>query len=193
MEKELIIFDFFGVISSEVFPIWAKKHFSPTETKTIRKDIIEKGDKGIITEKEVFNLLSKITGEDSEKILNDWLEIAVINNEMIKLIRKLRKKYKTALLSNAVGEFLNKILARIDTDELFDLMVISSEENMTKPGKEIFELLLSKMNIQACKSIFIDDNILNVEAAREIGIDSILFENIEKLKSTLLFYNIENE
>lgn len=37
MEKELIIFDFFGVISSEVFPIWAKKYFSPTEIKTIRK------------------------------------------------------------------------------------------------------------------------------------------------------------
>ena len=191
MEKELIIFDFFGVISSEVFPIWAKKYFSPTEIKTIRKDIIEKGDKGIIKENEIFKKLSQKTGENSEKILNEWLEIAVINNEMITLIENLRKKYKIALLSNAIGEFLNRILSRIDTNQLFDFIVISSEANIIKPDKKIFELLLSKMNIQANNSIFIDDNIINVEVAKSIGIEAILFEDVQQLKEMLLHYNIE--
>ena len=36
MGKELIIFDFFGVISSEVFPIWAEKYFSLNEIKFIK-------------------------------------------------------------------------------------------------------------------------------------------------------------
>ena len=126
---------------------WAKKYFSPTEIKTIRKDIIEKGDKGIIKENEIFKKLSQKTGENSEKILNEWLEIAVINNEMITLIENLRKKYKIALLSNAIGEFLNRILSRIDINQLFDFIVISSEANIIKPDKKIFELLLSKMNI----------------------------------------------
>ena len=190
MGKELIIFDFFGVISSEVFPIWAKKYFSPNEIKIIRKEIMEKSDKGIITEKEMFDQLSKRTGEDSDKILKDWLETAVINKEMINLIIELRKKYKIALLSNASGEFLNKILNRIDTDKVFDFIIISSEENMAKPDKEIFELLLSKMNIKAYNSIFVDDNILNVDAAKGVGIDAILFENVEQLKEMLLLYNI---
>lgn len=188
--KKLIIFDFFGVISSEVFPIWAKKYFSPTEMKMIRKDIIEKSDKGLITETEMFSQLSKKVGETSDKILNDWLETAVINEETINLIENLRKKYKVALLSNAPGEFLNRILKRIDTNKLFDCMVISSEENIAKPDKEIFKLLLLKMDIQATDAIFIDDNIVNVDAAKSIGIDAILFENIEQLKAMLLKYNI---
>ena len=66
---------------------------------------------------------------------------------MITLIENLRKKYKIALLSNAIGEFLNRILSRIDINQLFDFIVISSEANIIKPDKKIFELLLSKMNI----------------------------------------------
>jgi len=190
MGKELIIFDFFGVISSEVFPIWAKKYFSSNEIKIIRKEVMEKSDKGIITEKEMFDQLSKRTGENSQNILNDWLETAVINSEMITLIIELRKKYKIALLSNAQGEFLNRILKRIDTDKVFDFMIISSEEKIAKPDKKIFELLLSKMKIKAYNSIFIDDNIINVDAAKGIGIDAILFKNVEQLKEMLLLHNI---
>lgn len=139
----------------------------------------------------MFKQLSQKTGENSEKILNEWLEIAVINNEMITLIENLRKKYKIALLSNAIGEFLNRILSRINTNQLFDFIVISSEANIIKPDKKIFELLLSKMNIQANNSIFIDDNIINVEAAKSIGIEAILFEDVQQLKEMLLHYNIE--
>ena len=190
MGKELIIFDFFGVISSEVFPIWAEKYFSLNEIKIIRKEIIEKSDKGIITEKEMFDQLSKRTGGNSNNILNDWLETAVINSEMISLIIELRKRYKIALLSNAPGEFLNRILKRIDTDKVFDFMIISSEEKIAKPDKKIFELLLSKMKIKAYNSIFIDDNIINVDAAKSVGIDAILFENVEQLKKMLLLNNI---
>jgi len=151
---------------------------------------MEKSDKGIITEKEMFDQLSKRTGENSQNILNDWLETAVINSEMITLIIELRKKYKIALLSNAQGEFLNRILKRIDTDKVFDFMIISSEEKIAKPDKKIFELLLSKMKIKAYNSIFIDDNIINVDAAKGIGIDAILFKNVEQLKEMLLLHNI---
>ena len=78
----------------------------------------------------LFDQLSKRTGENSNNILNDWLETAVINSEMISLIIELRKRYKIALLSNAPGEFLNRILKRIDTDKVFDFMIISSEEKI---------------------------------------------------------------
>lgn len=190
MKKELIIFDFFGVISSEVFPVWGRRYFSEDEMKNIRKSIMEKSDRGIITEEEMFNKLSKITGEDSGKILKDWLETAVINNDMISLIIELRKEYKIALLSNASGEFLNRILKRIDTDLLFDCMIISSEVKLAKPDKEIFELLLSKIGVKPSDAVFIDDNILNIKAAKDLGINGILFDNIEQLKNDLLIGGI---
>lgn len=185
MNKELIVFDCFGVICSEVFPIWGTRYFSEEEMKNVRKDIIEKSDIGIITEKELFSKLSEITGEDSKKILNDWLKTAVINIDMINLIKELKRKYKISLLSNASSGFINRILKRININELFDCIVISSEKRMIKPNKEIFKLMLSKMKVEASASVFIDDNAFNIQKARESGMTGILFQNIEQLKKDL--------
>ena len=63
------------------------------------------------------------------------------------------------------------MLNKINVDRLFDFIVISSEENIVKPDP-------------------IDDNIINVEAAQSIGIDAILFENVQQLKEKLMNYNI---
>lgn len=185
MNKELIIFDCFGVVCSEVFPIWGEKYFSNDKMKEIRKDIIEKSDIGIITEKELFNKLAEITGEDSKKILDDWLKTAVVNTETINLIKELRKEYKVSLLSNASSGFVRKVLERIDAYKLFDYIIISSEEGMIKPNSEIFELMLSRMKVKASNSVFIDDNISNIQGAKNVGITGILFKDIQQVKKEL--------
>lgn len=185
MNKELIIFDCFGVVCSEVFQIWGKRYFSEEKMKAIRKDIIEKSDIGIITDKELFSELSEITGENTEIILHDWLETAVIDMDMINLIKKLKEKYKISLLSNASSGFINRILKKINAKELFDCIIVSSEEKMIKPNKEIFELMLSKMKVDASASVFIDDNDSNIQGAKKVGITGILFKNIEQLKKDL--------
>ena len=182
MNKELIIFDFFGVISTEVYPVWAKRYFSEDEKLAVRNEIINKGDKGELSEKEVFFRLSKIVNEESNKILNDWLEIAVINQELVDFIIELKKKYKVILLSNATGEFLHRILERIDVKAMFDMMIISSEVKMVKPDKEIFEYALRQMNIDAEKAIFIDDNIKNIKGAALAGIDGFVYKDLNALK-----------
>lgn len=188
MSKELIIFDFFGVISSEVSPFWLERFFSKEKAKEIKKDIVEKGDIGILTGKEVFDKLSELTGESSEMILKDWLDLAVIDDNVIHLIKELRKKYKVVLLSNASGEFLHKVLKKVNVDELFDCIIISSEVGIVKPSKEIFEMILNEMKIEASKSIFIDDNIKNVIGAKNVGIDGIVFHDVNQLKTDLSEY-----
>ncbi len=46
---------------------------------------------------------------------------------------------------------------------------------MIKPNKEIYQLLLGKLNCHASKVLFLDDRIENVEAAKNQGINSWQF------------------
>ena len=51
---KVILFDFFGVISSEVSPIWFKRYFNEVEALEIKEEIMSKGDKGELNEEEVY-------------------------------------------------------------------------------------------------------------------------------------------
>jgi len=185
MKKELIVFDFFGVISTEVFPRWAKKYFNDKEYNEIRNNIVLKGDIGEINTDDMFNNLGKLVGLDGVDVFNEWLELAVINDEMIKLILELKRDYKIALLSNASSDFIWKVLERLNTNELFDYMVISADVKMIKPNRDIFEYLMSKANMDSSKLVFIDDNLINIEGAEKVGIKGILFKNVECLRTEL--------
>jgi 2-haloacid dehalogenase len=53
--------------------------------------------------------------------------------------------------------------------ELFDGIVVSGEERLIKPDPRIFRLFLDRYRLSAEECVFIDDNRINVVAAKEIG------------------------
>lgn len=68
---------------------------------------------------------------------------------------------------------------------LIDNIVVSGEVKQLKPNPEIFHTLLNKFNLKAEESLFIDDNLKNIEGAKAVGINAIVFEGVEKLKEDL--------
>ncbi len=58
-----------------------------------------------------------------------------------------------------------------------DGYVLSYQEQLVKPDSEIFRLILSRYKLLADECIFIDDIEDNVNAAREIGIHGIVFQD----------------
>ena len=51
---------------------------------------------------------------------------------------------------------------------------------LVKPDREIYECLLKTYDLKAEECVFLDDRKENVEAARNIGMAGILFENYEQ-------------
>lgn len=70
--------------------------------------------------------------------------------------------------------------------DLMEDMVISGIERVMKPDHRIFELSLERFGIEASETVFIDDNINNVRAACEVGIQGIHFQSRERLAFLLL-------
>ena len=60
--------------------------------------------------------------------------------------------------------------------EYFDGTVVSALERCVKPGREIFERLLSRFGLQADECMFVDDMQVNVDGAKRVGIHGFVFD-----------------
>lgn len=102
------------------------------------------------------------------------------------LVRELHSMgYRLYVLSNMPHEFW----ARIRHYELFSYMqgwVISCEEHLSKPDERIYRLLMERYGLEAAESVFVDDRRINIEAARAVGMEGIVFTDVEECRRQLL-------
>jgi len=184
MEKA-ILFDFFGVLCSEVAPLWAHTHLSPTYKKEMREKLIQPTDLGEKTQDQFFNELSRMSNVNSDIIYQEWQQLIIINTELVSYIRTLRDHYKIGLCTNAWSSFIRPILDSENLHTLFDTIVISSEVHSTKPDKEIYLATSTGLNTAPEECLFIDDNETNVRAAENLGMSGITFTTVDNLKTKI--------
>jgi len=83
--------------------------------------------------------------------------------------------YRTALVTNNAHEFRESWRRLVPADELFQVIVDSSEVGVRKPDPRIFELALARLGgIPPERALFLDDAASNVAAAEKLGIRSVL-------------------
>jgi 2-haloacid dehalogenase len=68
---------------------------------------------------------------------------------------------------------------------LLDGCVISGIEGVAKPDREIFEILLSRYDLDPRTTAFVDDVTANVAAASELGIVAIRYSAASQLRADL--------
>jgi len=94
--------------------------------------------------------------------------------------------YRVVALTNWSAETFPVALERFEFLHRFEDIVVSGTENTRKPFAEIYQLTLDRFDFMAEESLFIDDNLRNIEAAANLGIHTIHFKNPEDLKLNLL-------
>lgn len=100
------------------------------------------------------------------------------------------KEYKVIALTNWSAETFPIALERFEFLHWFEGIIVSGEEKTRKPFNDIYNLTLERFNIKAENAIFIDDNLRNIEAANNLGINGIQFESPEQLIINLKTFNI---
>lgn len=182
---QAIVFDFFGVICSEITPFVLPNYMSEEAAVAYKASVVERADRGEIDLAEVLDHLSHLTGAAPATLESAFWDCVKINPEMVALIERLKGRYKTALLSNAMRPFLDQILEKHDLKRLFDTMVISCEEHVTKPDPAIYRLMTSRLGVPAEDCFFTDDNLVNVTAARGVGIQAVQYRGMAELVGDL--------
>jgi HAD superfamily hydrolase (TIGR01549 family) len=99
----------------------------------------------------------------------DWLD-----GDLVALIRSLRPRVKTALLSNFSGQ-LRQLLTQYGLLDAFDVIVISGEEGILKPDARIYHLAAERLGVPVADCLFVDDSEENVAGARAAGMQALQF------------------
>ena len=105
---------------------------------------------------------------------------------MRELIEELKiQRYEIYGLTNWSMETFPEAREHFGILQMIDRYVVSGAEGLVKPDPRLFQVLLDRYGLKAEECIFIDDNPDNVDAARQLGMEGIVFQGAEDLKEKL--------
>jgi len=118
------------------------------------------------------------------------------NEEVIEVIKQLKKKYKIGLLTDNPKFKIEKIMNHPLMKKTIDHPAGSGIYNIRKKsGTEIFEKLQKDLRVKTSEILFIDDNPRNCKFAEEAGLQVISFvlgnNNKERLLNQLKHAGIQ--
>lgn len=104
----------------------------------------------------------------------------------VQIVRELHAAgHPLYVLSNWASETWARVEGDFAFLEFFDDVIISGHVGVAKPDAAIFELARDRFAVDPAKTLFIDDGLKNVEAARAVGFNAVLFETPEGLRRDL--------
>jgi putative hydrolase of the HAD superfamily len=109
------------------------------------------------------------------------------NPAMLAWQLKLKESgFLTAILSNMGDNVLDNMKREFDWLPRFDVLVWSYQLLMAKPDPAIYLHVLKELRVAPEEALFIDDKLVNIEAAHALGMQAIQFTNVEKLREDLI-------
>ncbi len=190
-----IIFDFGGVLIdwnpvylyNKLFEDESDMNFFLDNICTPQWNIQQDAGRPLATATEI---LQKEYPEHSEMIghyYGRWDEmLGGVIEDSERVLRMLKPNYPIYGLTNWSAETITVAYSKYDFFQLLDGIVVSGDEKLIKPDPKLYQVLLDRYNLKASESLFIDDNIHNIETARDMGFHTIHFtENIDLEKEVI--------
>jgi putative hydrolase of the HAD superfamily len=110
-----------------------------------------------------------------------------VDPEMLAWHEKLKQNgVLTAILSNMGDSVLENVEREFAWLSSFDALVWSYQLGVAKPEPAIYEHTLKQLGTAAGEALFIDDKLVNVEAARELGMQALVYTTMAALRHDLL-------
>lgn len=138
-------------------------------------------DRGTLTEEDLLANVERRTGRSQAELKGLFaasLDSLLPKADTVALIERLaERQIPLYCLSNMSGGTYKHLREKHAFWTAFRGIVISGEIQMMKPEPEIFEYLLRRYELSASETLFIDDNLPNIEAAQALGLNTIWFQD----------------
>lgn len=173
-----IIFDCFGVLT-----VNAHQHYNERFTEEQGHefhDLNQMRDHGFLDQEGYFTALSRLSGDSVEDVREHFTKNYHLNTELLEYIRTILKpKYKIGMLSNMGREWIQDIFTEEDL-ALFDTIVLSGEEGVTKPNPLMYERAAERLDVAPEECVMVDDMERNCAGARNVGMRAVLFDTTQR-------------
>ncbi len=184
--RVLVDFDFKKVIRG----LMQRTHLKESQIRTYFRTtpLWDAFERGKVTPRDFFKQLEKdlhLKGFTFKTFTPLWNDIFTEIRETVEIAKRLKGKYRLAIISNVNQMHWEHVKDKHDFIKLFDHPVASYAVGHRKPELEIFRLTLRKAKIPASRAIFIDDLHPHIRAARSMGIRAHQFTGAKKLITDL--------
>lgn len=149
-------------------------------------------ERGTLSQETCYARVSEefsIPVSEIEQAFKEARESLTANEPFILEIHRLKTLYGSRLRVLAMSNISREdyvYLRTVAADwSIFDEVYTSWEAGMRKPSTEFYEHVLARAGISPTTAIFVDDKLENVDAARALGIEGIVFDDTEHVVQSL--------
>ena len=190
-----IIFDV-GKVLVEYDPdvMMKKLGFDEETLQTVNQAVFQnelwnESDRGVLSPEELLEAFIANNPAYEKEIrqvidaVGDTISLMPYTVEWVKGLKE--KGYHLYILSNYAEYTYEKTSHKMEFLPYMDGVVFSYRCKLIKPEKEIYEYICKTYELKPEESVFLDDRKDNVEAARNMGMHGIVFENYAQGSETL--------
>ena len=178
-----IIFDCFGVLYGGSLD--HLRELTPPENMQDLDDIRIAYDRGFSSLSEYRTQLSALTNKSPDEIEILMQQSHIRNERLVEVLHSLKHQYKIGMLTNVGKGLLDQLFTPPEQDELFDAVVQSGMTGTVKPYPESYEYIAEQLEIEPRYCLMIDDLVVNIEGAKAVGMDGIVYESTVQLTEAL--------
>lgn len=190
---ELILFDLGGVLididyqaTENAFVELGVEDFQEQYTQFQQNQLFDLFETGQISAQHFINKLLPITrkGTSPNEVVHAWnAMIGSFPKEKIKLLERLSKQIRIALLSNTNELHMVQVkrawenASSVSFESLFEQVFLSHEIEQRKPEVATFHWVCEQLHIIPEKIFFIDDSPQHIAGAISAGLQTHYYEN----------------
>jgi HAD superfamily hydrolase (TIGR01509 family) len=178
-----IIFDCFGVLHLDSNTAYFMQF--PQQQEAIH-NLNMRADHGFIDREGYLAEASELIDRSPEEILQAIATGSVLNQLMIEYIKQqLKPHYKIGMVSNMGRGWIQDFFDEHQLHDIFDVVVLSSEEGITKPNPLIFERTAERLDLLPNECLMVDDRADNCRGATMAGMKAVQFTSNDQLIAAL--------
>jgi 2-haloacid dehalogenase len=130
-----------------------------------------------------YDMLIKMYYKNHRKMIKDTYSKSI---DILKFLKE--SQYLCFVLSNWSAETFVGMNKDFSFLNYFDGIIISGKEKLIKPNSPIYELAIKRFNLVPQETVFIDDKLENIEAAKNLNFNTIHLVNPNSIKKDIEKY-----
>ncbi|KAH9034150.1 HAD-like domain-containing protein [Lactarius hengduanensis] len=190
----ILIFDL-GDVLLNLSPV-TKTSISPKTLKAVISSTFwHDYERGRLSEDECYRLAGdkfSLDPEEFRRAVLDTHDSIQQNDAFIHFIRDLQAEAQGALrifaMSNISAPDYDVVRARPEEWGIFERIFTSAAVGMRKPELCFFKFVLDQIKAEPSSVVFVDDKFENVLAARSLGMNGIVFDDVQRVRQSLRMF-----
>lgn len=181
-----VIFDFTGVLAQNPDPVmrraWASRlalDLEELERRVFASDLLVMAQRGQITPDAFWEAMGERLGlpeAERDRFRRDFWADEELDTRLLALVGELRSAgYRVGMLTNAMADLQDRLHDEFEVYNAFDAVHVAALTGLMKPEPEAYRSMAGALGVSTPECVLIDDNTANVDGARLVGMQALLY------------------